>query len=103
VGEGRRQLEDKRELLGAIGVPLHIELDPDRGVVTVWHNVDRHLVADPPGNRYDGDDLGGLRLELVPGHVTMRMPDGREFIDANAEMTRLAAALRKAGIDPETV
>lgn len=86
VGEGRRQLERKRELLGRIGVPLHIEIDPDRGLVTTWHNVAHLLVADPPTNRYDGDGLGGLRLELIPGQVTIRMPDGREFIDANAEM-----------------
>jgi hypothetical protein len=127
AGEGRRQLDDKRELLGAIGVPLHIELDPDRGVLTTWHNVGGTLVADPPTDRYDGDRLGGLRLELIPGHVTMRMPDGREFVDADTEITRgneatqratesarreaetgrraarMAEALRRAGIDPESV
>jgi hypothetical protein len=96
VGEGRRQLDDKRELLGAIGVPLHIELDPDRGVLTTWHNVDGTLVADPPTDRYDGDCLGGLHLELVPGHVTMWMPDGREFTDADAEITRGDEATRRA-------
>jgi hypothetical protein len=127
VGEGRRQLESKRELLGRIGVPLHIELDPDRGVLTTWHNVGSRLVADPPTDRYDGDGLGGLRIVLAPGHVTLRLPDGREFLDGPAEMARadeatrrateatrratdatrragrLAEALRTAGIDPDSV
>jgi hypothetical protein len=111
--DGRRQLQHKRELLGTIGVRLHIEIDPDRGEFTTWQNVDGRLVVDPPTDRFDGDDLGGLRIELAPGDVRMWLPDGREFIDAAAEMARadalgqradeLAHALRDAGIDPDSV
>ena len=105
-GEGRRQLDHKRSLLGAIGVPLHIELDPDRGVLTTWHNDGCKLIAGPPADRFDGDELGGLRIGMHPGRVRLWLPDGREFIDAAAEMHRaalLAQALRNAGIDPESV
>jgi hypothetical protein len=85
---GRRKLEEKRELLGAIGVPVHIEIDEDRGIVTVWRNVDGELRSGPPATRYDGDDLGGLRIDLSPGQVTLRLPDGRPFTDASAEFAR---------------
>jgi Uma2 family endonuclease len=87
-GDGRRQLHHKRELLAAIGVRLHIELDPDRGQLTTWPNIDGRFVADPPTDRYDGDALAGLRIELAPGDVRLWLPDGREFIDAATEITR---------------
>ena len=117
---GRRKLEEKRALLGAIGVPVHIELDPDRGLITIWHNVDRQLIAGDTTSRYDDHHLGGLHIELAPGEVALRLPDGREYTDAAAEYTRadrerqradgerqraerLAEALRNAGIDPTSV
>jgi hypothetical protein len=105
-GKGRRQLLHKRELLGTIGVPLHIEIDPDRGLLTTWHNVDGTLVVDPPTDRYDGDALAGLAIRTSPGQVRLWLPDGREFIDPATEMSRadrLARALRDAGIDPASV
>ena len=104
--DGRLQLQHKRDLIGAIGVRLHIEIDPERGELTTWQNVDGRLVVDPPTDRYDGDDLGGLRIELAPGDVRLWLPDGSEFVNAAAEMARarqLAEALRDAGIDPDSV
>ena len=83
-------------------MPLHIEIDPDRGVLTTWHNVDGTLVVDPPTDRYNGDALAGLAIRTSPGQVRLWLPDGREFIDAATEMTRLAGALRDAGIDPSS-
>jgi Uma2 family endonuclease len=119
-GEGRRLLEQKRELLGRLGVPLHIELDPERGFLTTWHNVDGLLMPDPPTDRFDGDELGGLQIELTPGDVDLRLPGGRMFTDVGDEIdradrearraddeaqraNRLAEALRSAGIDPDSV
>jgi len=103
---GRRKLEQKRALLGAIGVPVHLELDPDRGRITTWHNIGAELVPGPPSDRYDGDHLAGLRIELSPGQVRFWLPDGREYVDAadeSARADRLAEALRAAGINPDSV
>jgi hypothetical protein len=103
---GRRKLEEKRSLFGAVGVPVHLELDPERGLFTTWHNLGGHLTPGPSTDRYDGDELGGLRIELSPGEVRFWLPDGREFIDGPTEIARadrLAEALRKAGIDPDSV
>lgn len=111
--DGRRQLEHKRALLGRIGVPTHIEVDPERGIVTTWENTGHELVVGPPDTRYEGAALAGLRIVLEPGEVRLWLPDGREFVDAATEMARadatadraerLADALRRAGGDPETV
>ncbi|MGH9066751.1 MAG: Uma2 family endonuclease [Acidimicrobiales bacterium] len=95
--EGRAQLEHKRELLGRIGVPTHIEIDPDRGFVTVWRNNGGALgLTGPPDDRYDGPALGGLRIELSPGEVLLWMPTGREYLDAAAETARAAAETTRA-------
>lgn len=37
---GRAELEAKRSLFARIGVPLHVEIDPDNGFVAVWELVD---------------------------------------------------------------
>jgi hypothetical protein len=124
---GRRLLEQKRELLGRLGVPLHIELDPERAVLSTWHNVGGELVPGPVTDRFDGDQLGGLHIEMTPGDVLLRLPDGRLFTDGAAEIDRaddaarraddavrraddaarradrLAEALREAGIEPDAV
>ena len=119
-GEGRRLLEQKRDLLGRLGVPLHIELDPERGVLTTWHNIGGKLVVDPPTDRFEGDELGGLHIRCTPGDVDLRLPGGRLFTDVVDEVDRadrearradtearradrLAEALRDAGIDPDSV
>ena len=126
--EGRDLLAAKRRLLGRIGVPTHIEIDPDRGFVTTWHNHGGDLVVHDASDRYHGPALGGLQVDIPdPGEVTFSMPDGRELLDAPIEMARadteaaradteaaradaaalraehLADALRRVGVDPETV
>jgi hypothetical protein len=125
LGKGRRLLENKRKLFGRIGVPFHLELDPKRGVLTTWRNVGGILVAEPQTDRFDGEELGGLRIELAPRDVGLFLPDGREFTDGVDEMdradrearraeqearraddlakraARLAEQLRDAGIDPD--
>jgi Uma2 family endonuclease len=105
--EGRRLLEQKRYLLGALGVPLHIELDPERGSLTTWRNVGGKFEVDPPTDRFDGEELGGLQIELAPGHVRLRLPDGHEFIEAGDEIDRanqeaLRAAEEARRADDET-
>jgi Uma2 family endonuclease len=112
-GEGRRLLEQKRDLLGTLGVPLHIELDPERGFLTTWRNIGGKLEPGPSTDRFDGEELGGLQIELTPGDVRLRLPDGHEFIEAGDEIDRanqearradrLAEALRRAGINPDSV
>jgi hypothetical protein len=98
---GRGKLQEKRELLGAIGVPVHIELDEDRGIVTVWRNVGGTLQPDPPTTRYDGDDLGGLHIELSPGEVTLRLPDGSTFTDTAGEFRRAQREAERADSEAE--
>jgi hypothetical protein len=77
-------------------------------------------MPDPPTDRFDGDELGGLQIELTPGDVDLRLPGGRMFTDVGDEIdradrearraddeaqraNRLAEALRSAGIDPDSV
>jgi hypothetical protein len=96
LGKGRRLLQQKRELFGRIGVPLHIELDPKRGFLTIWRNVGGTLVAEAPVDRFDGDELGGLRIELAPGDVRLVRPDGREFTDVADEIDRADREERRA-------
>jgi Uma2 family endonuclease len=110
--EGRALLEKKRDLLGRIGVPTHIEIDPERGFVTVWENHETALtVTGPPDDHYDSPALCGLRLGLQPAEMRLWMPDGREYLDAAAETARADAAnaraeryreiLRSQGVDPD--
>ncbi|MGH9105914.1 MAG: Uma2 family endonuclease [Acidimicrobiales bacterium] len=127
-GEGRRALEAKRALFGRIGVPAHIELDPEYGAVAIWANQGGRLERAYVGTVYDGPELGGTRVEApAPGKLHIYLPDGREVLDAEAEMARadaeaaraaaeaaradaeaaraarLAERLREAGIDPDQV
>lgn len=119
TGEGREALEAKRELLGSIGVPTHLEIDPERGSMTIWEQRDGVLVVTgPPEDHYDGPALGGLRLGLAPDEVRIWLPDGREFLNFEDESARADAAtaradaaaaraeryrelLRRHGIDPD--
>jgi Uma2 family endonuclease len=125
--EGAMILAEKRGLFSRVGVQTHIEIDPDRGSVTTWHHDGTELVEGEPTTVCEDPALGGLRIELSTSEVKMFLPDGREFIDAPAEMARaereaaraereaaraereaaragrLSEALRRAGIDPSTV
>ena len=95
-GEGRRLLEQKRELFGRLGVPLHIELDPERRFLTIWRNVGGELVVDPPTDRFDGAELGGLLIECTPDDVELRLPGGRLFTDVGDEIDRADREARRA-------
>lgn len=96
-GQGRRELEAKRELFGRIGVATHIEIDPAAGTVRVWENRGGTLEpAGPATDAYDGPALGGLRLTLDPGQVHIWLPDGREYQGAPAETARAASETARA-------
>jgi len=96
TGVGLRLLRKKRELLGRIGVPLHLELDPERGFLTIWHNVGGVLVVGPPTDRFEGEELGGLRIELDEGDVELLLPGGRRFTDVGDEIDRADNESRRA-------
>lgn len=105
--DGAMVLAEKRALFGRIGVPTHIEIDPDRGQITTWvHNGTELEEGDATTSCCEHPGLEGLRIEASPGQVRLFLPDGREFIDAQTEMTRaarLSQALRDAGIDPTNI
>lgn len=111
--EGAAELANKRALFARIGVANHLEIDPDRGQTTTWVHDGTELVAQEPATTCTHPALGGLRIEAIPGQIRTFLPDGREFIDAPTEIsradteaaraTRMAEALRRAGIDPDTV
>jgi hypothetical protein len=111
-GEGRTLLLAKRLLLGRIGVPLHIEIDPDDGVITVWEAHDGVLRRVAVGTSYCSDAIGGVRIETPePGTVRVFLPNGHEVLDGGEELARaeeletradhLAARLRAMGVDPD--
>jgi len=125
--DGAMVLAEKRALFGRIGVPAHIEIDPERGHITTWVNNGTELEEGDPDTSCEHPSLGGLRIEASPGQVRLFLPDGGEFVDTRTEIARaekaqaqaeeaqaqaeeaqaraerLAQALRDAGIDPETV
>jgi hypothetical protein len=111
---GRRLLEAKRALLGRIGVPLHVEIDPDDGIITVWGARDGVLVRLDVGTNFSHAALGGVRVEApAPGVVRVLLPDGREILDGGDELaradqatalaSRLADKLRELGFDPDAL
>ncbi|HWG73105.1 MAG TPA: hypothetical protein VG184_03510 [Acidimicrobiales bacterium] len=111
---GRAQLQRKRDFFGRIGVPLHLEVAPEEGVISVWTNQDGRLVRVAVADRYDGPDLGGVRVTTpAPDEVHVYLPDGREMLDTDAEIARaeseaagaerLAGRLRELGIDPDEI
>lgn len=118
-GRGRAELEAKRSLFARIGVPLHIEVDPDNGFIAVWEPHDGALVRTELCTEYTSDAIGGVRIE-TPAPATLRvlLPNGHLVLDVGDELgraeresaraeresaraERLAARLRELGIDPE--
>jgi hypothetical protein len=103
--DGAMVLAEKRALFGRIGVPTHIEIDPDRGQITTWVHNGTELEEGDVTTHCGHPGLGGLRIAVSPGQVRLFLPDGREFVDAQTEMARaehLSQALRDAGTDPTT-
>jgi len=104
--DGAMVLAEKRALFGRIGVPAHIEIDPERGQITTWVYNGTELEEGDPATSCEHPGLGGLRIEASPRQVRLFFRDGREFIDAQTEMARaerLTQALRDAGIDPTNI
>lgn len=123
---GRAELEAKRSLFARIGVPLHVEIDPDNGFIAVWELRDGVLARTDLCTAYTSDAIGGARLETpAPGVLHVLLPDGHAVLDGGDELARaeqesaradresaraeqegaradrLAAKLREMGIDPE--
>lgn len=109
---GRAELEAKRSLFARIGVPLHLEIDPDDGFIAVWEPGDEGLTRTGLCTTYTSDAIGGVRLRTpAPGTLHVLLPNGHEVLDGDDELARaerelaraerLAARLRELGIDPE--
>ncbi|MHB8294451.1 MAG: Uma2 family endonuclease [Acidimicrobiales bacterium] len=121
---GRGLLEAKRSLFARIGVPLHIEIDQEQGVVTTWSprggegsprggegpGEGPAMVRRTVSDRFDGPELGGARIVAVaPGDVRVYLPNGHQVLDSGQELARaeaeaaradrLAARLRELGAD----
>ncbi len=118
-GRGRRELESKRSLFARIGVPLHIEVDPEDGVIAVWELRGGALICTDTCIVYSSEAIGCVRLETPePGILDVLLHDGHNVLSGGDELARsereaaraereyaraerLAAKLRKLGIDPE--
>ena len=130
TAEGRRLVDEKRALYGAIGVPEYLELDPSAGTIDVYVSRDRELVRVATGlRRYLSTRLYGLAIaadddnRLVPyrpngerfplPHEALAAVEGleaaraqmaardAELAERDAELARLRALLAERGIDPE--
>ena len=102
---GRAEFEAKRALFARIGVPLHLEIDPDDGFIAVWQLRDGAFIRTDLCSRYASDAIGGVRVETpAPGELHVLLPNGHEVLDGDEELARaerLAAKLLEIGIDPE--
>jgi hypothetical protein len=102
---GRRLLEAKRDLFGRIGVAMHVEIDPDDGVITTWTSREGVLVRTGVRAEFSDEALGGVRVETpAPRVVRILLPDGREILEGGDEIARadrLAHKLRQLGVDPD--
>ena len=112
TSRGRAEFEAKRSLFARIGVPLHLEIDPDDGYIAVWELSDGAFVRAELSTVFTSDAIGGVRLETpAPGELHILLPDGHEVLDGDEELARaerlavkaerLAAKLRELGVDPE--
>jgi hypothetical protein len=104
-GEGLALLERKRAFFGRIGVPLHLEVDPDYGAISVWQPRAGTLIRVAVADTFTAPEIGGVRITAPgPGEVRVSTPDGREVADPADELARaqrLAAQLRSMGIEPQ--
>lgn len=102
---GRAELEAKRSLFARIGVPLHLEIDPDEGFIAVWELRDGVLARVHLCTTYTSDALGGVKIETpVPGALHVVLPNGHDVLDSGDELARaerLEAKLRELGVDPD--
>lgn len=119
TSRGRAEFEAKRALFARIGVPLHLEIDPDDGYIAVWELRDGAFARTDLCTVFTSDAVGGVRIETpAPGDLHVLLPDGHEVLDGDEELARaeweaaraereaaraerLAAKLRALGIDPE--
>lgn len=86
---GRAELEAKRSLFARIGVPLHIEIDPDDGFIAVWELRGGVLVRTELCTTYTSDAIGGVRLAThAPGELHVVLPNGHEVLDGGGELAR---------------
>jgi hypothetical protein len=102
---GRLLLESKRALLGRIGIPLHVEIDPDDGFITAWTSRDGALQRTGVTTSFTHPAIGDVRVDTPsPGVVHVILPNGREVLGPDQEAARaeaLAARLRALGVDPD--
>ncbi len=109
---GQAQLEGKRSLFARIGVPLHLEIDPDEGFITVWGLRDGAFTREQVCTSYTSDALGGVRIETPsPGELHVVLPNGHDVLEVGDELARaeelttraerLEARLREMGVDPD--
>ena len=94
TGEGRRLVARKRVVYGRIGVPEHLELDPNEGTIDVWVSRDGELVRVATGlRRYLSTRLYGLVIEAdAAGDLIVIGPDGVPFPTPAEALANLRAA-----------
>lgn len=99
-GRGRRELEAKRSLFARIGVPLHIEIDPEDGFVAVWELRGGSLVRTDMCITYSSEAIGGVRLETPePGILDVLLPDGHNVLSGGDELARAEREAARAGTE----
>ena len=81
TGEGKRLVEEKRGVYGRIGIPEHLELDPNEGTIDVWVSRDGGLVRVAKGlRRYLSTRLYGAVIEAdEANNLQILTPDGNVF------------------------
>ena len=107
-GEGRDDLERKRDLFDEIGVGTHLEIDPDPAHpgVDVWERSGGSLrLARSSTAGYDGPALYGVHLTFDEnGEIHIWLPAGREYLGPAAEvmaLERQGAELERQGAELE--
>jgi hypothetical protein len=113
-GRGRRELEGKRALFAASGVPRHVEIDLDASTLSLWDLDGGTLRRVAEQSTLVDEVLGGVVIGLPePGVLDIVLPDGRLLGTLEEEMAwgqqqaekaeRLAERLRSLGVDPDSI
>ena len=100
-----QEMARKLRFFQRYGVQEYYVYDPEDNVLDIWLRGGDHLINSPSQPEWISPLLG-VKFVRSPEGLTLYHPDGKPFTSYQEECDRaekLAAKLRKLGIDPDTL